>query len=223
MRLESAATAVIVLTGLVVAAPAQARTPAAVCDLVRDATGDAEVAPGMADPTDTSTGDLDIVSGDVASNRDVIGVAIRLVRLPTLHNLDSSTSYDFYFDSAGQTFDFNAILPANGDPSFEFLSGPSAVAPTGDDAYATYSGEGIAPARGVIDYARNEIRMSVSLKTVRKVTPLTSPVRRLRIETWRDSPTPITQAGYREDMATGDRQYRDEYQLGRRSCLTLNG
>jgi hypothetical protein len=223
MRLGSALTVLLAAASALVATPAQARPATAICDLVRDATGDAQLAPGVADPTDASTGDLDIVSGDIASTRDVIGVAIRLVKLPALHNIKSSTSYDFYFDSADQTFDFNAILPASGDPSFELVSGPSAVAPTGDDAYATYSGEGIAPAHGVIDYARNEIRMTISLKTIRKVTKLTSPVHRLRIETWRDSPTPTTQAGYREDMASGDRQYRDEYQLGRRSCLRLTG
>jgi len=143
-----------------------------------------------------------------------------VVNLRAVAGVEESRSYDFFFDSMGQTFDFNAVLPASGRPSFELLVGASAFAPTGDDSDTSYSGEGIAQAHGVIDYTHNEIRIMAALKSIRKATTLESPVTRLRIETRRDSPTPVTQAGYREDMATGDSQFRDEYQLGRRSCLT---
>lgn len=221
MRIRALIAAAVGLPLVLVGAPAHARYLAPPCDLVRDPAGDAQIVPGVADPSDTGTGALDIVSADVASNTRTLGVAIRVVNLRAVASVQQQRGYDFFFDSAGQTFDFKAQLPPNGAQLFEVFVGPRRVSPTGDDSYSSYSGNGIAQARGVVDLRRNEIRIFAKLKTIRAAAKVTSPLTRFLVETWRDSPTPLVQGGYREDLATGDPQYHDEYQLGRRSCLDL--
>jgi hypothetical protein len=207
---------------VVIAAPVQARGPALICKLIRDAAGDAQVVPGATDPSDSGTGALDIVSADVASNAKLIGVTIRVANLRALNQVPQGNQYDFYFDSTGQTFDFMAQLPQSGDPTYEVFAGPSAYSPNGDDTNATYSGEGIASATGVIDFSHNEIRITARLKDIRRATKVASPLRRLRAQTWRISPTPTVPAGYREDYGSGDPQYGDKYDMGRASCLELH-
>lgn len=209
-----------VASSVCVGTPSLARSLHGPCELVRDPAGDAQMVPGVADPSDTGTGSMDIVSGDVASNATLIGVAVRVVNLRAAGSVAQDRGYEFWFDSAGQTFVFTAEVPANGSPSFEVSAGPKASSPNGDDSYDTYNGTGIAVAHGVVDVTHNEIRMTARLKDVLKATRLTSPVKHLRVATWRGSPTPQAQAGYREDLAHGDPQYGDRYRLGENSCLT---
>ena len=219
MLLRSALAAT-VLVSLAVAVPGHA---AGACDLVKDPRGDAQAVPGVADPSDTGTAALDVVTGDIASNASYLGVAIRVDNLSALGSVPEGRQYDFYFNSGKSTFAFLADLPQTGQPSYELLVGPAASSPNGDDYYDSWSGVGIAPARGTIDVRHNEILMTVPMKKIRKNARLTNPLFRLRVRTWRDSPTPVANAGYEEDIARGDPQYGDRYTMGSPSCLSLAG
>jgi hypothetical protein len=200
------------------AAPAAAQAP---CDLVKDPAGDAHMWALPSDPPGSGPQSLDVVSGDVASNARFLTVAVRVKDLQALDVLGDAHDYQFLFSTRRNTFELQAQLPAHGPPRYEAYVGPPSFTPTGDPQDQTYNGTGIGPAHGAIDPRHDEIRMTVKVKALAAAGDFAGPLRRLQIFTWRDTQTPQAQGGYNEDVAIGDRQYGDRYELGGPSCLAV--
>ena len=79
---------VLAVTGIAQAAPKQPAAPKPVCNLITDATGDGKVAVPAAD--------LDIVSGDLATNAKTITAVLRLAGDPTARNPQALGGKNYY-------------------------------------------------------------------------------------------------------------------------------
>lgn len=104
------ALAVSLCLGLVGAGAASAAaTPKPVCNLITDPTGDGGVA--------TSSGDLDIVSGDVATNGKAITAVLRLAGSPSAVDPQALGGKNFYVSFSTKDSDQPQFLSASFDPS----------------------------------------------------------------------------------------------------------
>ena len=205
-------------TGLAVPLPAQAE----VCNLIADTRGDAAMVPGHPDPPGLGSARLDIVSGDVASNARALTVAIRVANLKALDASGDSQLYDFYFSTRAHTFDLSAVLAPGKNPAYAAFVGPRSFSPNGDPNYATYGGNEFGRASGRIRRDSGEIDITIRLKDLHVAeAKFKGPLTKLEIRTWRQTNTPVTQGGYREDLATGSKQFSDRYTLGTPSCLSV--
>jgi hypothetical protein len=154
VKLVRPALAVAVGASLVVAGTAGAVTkPKPVCNLVKDAAGDASVQPPL--PSDDS---LDIVSADVASNAKNVTAVLRLKSLGATSPYSvTGRNYYMQFDAPGAAnpIYFSAESDATGT-SYHWGDLETA------NGLGTYTTKG--DATGVTDVAKNEIRMTVSVR-----------------------------------------------------------
>jgi hypothetical protein len=153
--LASAAIGVLVLTGAVQAASAK---PAPVCNLVTDPAGDANgsfLHDGVAGTPSEDA--VDIVSADVATNAKVLTTALRVKKLAT----SSPTSpgglhWKFFFNVGDTQIYTQAVAAAGAAPTFTF----GTIDPTAGTSTSLGSAD------GVLDTAKNEVRVSVPLSAL---------------------------------------------------------
>jgi hypothetical protein len=218
----------VVATAAAAAPPAYAKAPQRTCDLVTDARGDASVVPGVSDPSDLSTGALDIVSADIASNARYVTAAIRLADLARpapLAAVSSSSSgearsYSLHFDTEGLTWSFTAALDAAGPPAA--LHGTAEIGRSlgGSDAFGNgwgsgFSADAAVPARVVVDAPHDEVRITITRQQVKQLGKLPSRIGPLVVVSYRDDHTGPAYTGYQYDYARGSRSYR----LDQPSCV----
>jgi len=167
----------VMAVGATVIGPASAwsspKRPA--CDLITDPVGDTQ----QLMPADYPQ--LDIVSGDVATNAKWLSAVIRVDHLSAdVATPADGRGYDVYFSIGSANFAAAAQLVFGG-PGFELYktSGPAQQG-TGGQA-----GTGIAEMRGVIDVRRHEIRMSVPMSVIKANAPIgNSPIDHLAAQTF---------------------------------------
>jgi hypothetical protein len=135
--------------GAALAAPAKP-----VCNLLSDAKGDAY--PTTAMPAGPSDDTLDIVTADVATNKKTITAVIRLTKVAE----QSDTS------PTGYHMVFNFTAPGATNPLYlQYFSGNDALEASFDYGYddAVNGLTSLGNADGVVDLAKNEIRISAPL------------------------------------------------------------
>ena len=148
---------VLAVLGAVVPASAWSASKRAACDLISDPAGDTQ----QIMPADYPQ--LDIVSGDVATDAKWLTAVIRVTRLSaTATSPADGRGYHVYFSIGSANFDASAQLVVGG-PGYELyqMSGPAQQG-TGGQA-----GTGLAEMRGVIDVKHHEIRMSIPMSVIK--------------------------------------------------------
>ena len=196
--------------------------PAKVCNLVSDAQGDATASTVPGDDA------MDIVGGDFASNAKQLTAVIKIAKIVN-PNPESplGQSYFMVFNLKGtaDTLSVSAGLYPTGN---EFKFGYQGVDPnTGVNTSYT-----LGDATGVIDTAKNEIRVTADiakfpqakfLKPGNSVTTLTAEARRVygqRVVPSQQGPAgpriPLGGATLTFDTATGKK-----YTLGAKSCVVI--
>ena len=134
---------VAVLAALVAASPATAavKKPKPVCNLLTDATGDAGIAANAGGET-TYDPSLDIVSADIGVSGSQLTFLIRIKDLT-----ETSTK-----SPTGRTW---SVAFTNGTPSVGLSAFHSPV-----------FGESFSSKKGVVDFARDQVRITIDLKDV---------------------------------------------------------
>lgn len=138
IRLLTAATvtAALAITAAAQAAPSHSAAKVKpVCNLIK-ASPDKSVAPS-----------LQVIGGDVASNKTTVTVAIRVTKLTA------------WPDSGA---------PMGRDWEFQFVSGPQVTIKVMNGAFGTTSN---LPGKVTLDTAHNEIRVSTSISAIQKLWP----------------------------------------------------
>lgn len=164
---------VLAITALLAAAGAAEATTAKkklkpVCNLVTDPKGDSELAPLTGGPGAPGDDTSDVVSADIASNaKTLTGV----VRLAGLSNPDPESPL-------GMAYYVDFVVP--GSSTLYFLT--ARLYPTGNHFYFGYEGAdpvlplntlyAVSEGTGVVDTAKNEVRISVPLAAVAKTVKL---------------------------------------------------
>jgi hypothetical protein len=204
MSLRAAAAAVAALTVLAPAAHGAGRP---LCRLVADATGDID------GKVRTDHRELDILSGDVASDASTVTTVIRLRRTPRPGPTSPSVSYEFTWRYGD--YDVTTVV---------------ATAPTGTSYDVVWSVPGSrrrtgfnSALIGVFDTERNEVRLTFELAALRAAVPdggTEFSGFTLRAQEFTGLLVPLPKggmfgAGHDADTATTQRTYR----LGTRTCV----
>jgi hypothetical protein len=141
------------LTAVGVAGAATKPKPKPVCHLIADTSGDAPIFGPT--PSDDS---LDIVSGDIATNAKSLTGVVRV------KNLAATTSTSPY---TGQTYYVQFSVPGFDNPMYVGYQVDKTAALFQYGDLETTQGQGVytpkGNATGVVDAAKNEIRISVAL------------------------------------------------------------
>jgi hypothetical protein len=135
----TAAAAALTITGAAHAAPshhAGKKKPKPVCNLIKAA------------PKTSLPPSLQVIGGDVASNKTTVTVAIRVTKLTAWPDMGAPTGRDW---------------------AFQFVSGPLVTFEVMDGPFGTTSN--IPGAHVTLDATRNEIRMSAAVSSVLKSWP----------------------------------------------------
>ena len=148
--LASAVIGVVAMTGALHAATAKA--PA--CNLVSDASGDANgtfLQEGIAGAPSEDA--VDIVSGDLATKGKKLTTVLRVKKLATSSpTAPGGLHWKFFFSVNGTQIFTQAIAAAGAAPTFTF----------GTIDGTTGTSKSLGDAEGVIDTAKNEVRITVS-------------------------------------------------------------
>jgi hypothetical protein len=161
----------------VLTTPSLAATPRS-CTLLTDAAGDAQDQPYTTPPSPNQP-ELDIVSGDVASDQRSVTTVIRVAHLGTAMDSpgqDNQFRFTFWVGSDSRAVTTYASRSVDAEDFF------FAVAPEGSSTYQPLS-----RATGVFDVANNQVRVTVPLaeaahgRIIRRDTRLTH----LGASTWR--------------------------------------
>jgi hypothetical protein len=145
-------TAGLLAAGLLAAPVATAAGPnKPACDQVKDARGDVLVTePGV------DNGDYDITSADIATNKKLITVVIRLTSLAAEDpSSPMARDYEFDFSANGHAFDLSASLLTGGA---DFRAAVYDRSTPGGRV-----GSDLGRVTGIIDVRRHEIRMTAPL------------------------------------------------------------
>ena len=147
--------ALAVAAGLsLVAGGAAVAAPKPVCNLLTDAAGDANgvfLAEGGV-PGAPSEDAVDIVSADIASTKKLVTTALRVKKLVTSSpTAPGGLHWKFFFNVGGEQVYTQAVAPAGGAVSFTF----------GTIDGTTGTSTSLGPAEGVLDLAKNEVRVTV--------------------------------------------------------------
>jgi hypothetical protein len=137
------------LAGSVLAAGAATAAPKAACNLVADPAGDATgfVVTGLPLPNDDA---LDIVSGDVASNKKLLTGVIRLASMGPDSSSPTGRTYYVNFTINGTKVFLDAIVGSDGAVTFN----------AGDFTGASGGRKTLGPVSGVVDATKKEIRIT---------------------------------------------------------------
>jgi len=174
------------------AAPAKKKKPKPVCKIVTDSPGDAD---GNGTPAGMPSSDanLDIVSADIATNATTLTGVVRVAKLA---KSDSSAptgwKYQVTFAAGGTTAEVNVV--------------------TGPAGTTWYGGKG----KGVLDLAKNEVRISVPLSAVTVPIKPGTVISSIGARTYR--------AGFNDQIALGLVDTADSsrtYTSGTRSCVKV--
>ncbi|MCW2571315.1 MAG: hypothetical protein JWO88_1373 [Frankiales bacterium] len=153
--LASAVVAVVALTGALQAASAK---PARVCNLVTDPAGDANgtfLQEGISGvPSEDA---VDITSADVATNGKLLTTVLRVKKL----SASSPTSpgglhWKFFFNVGGAQIYTQAVAATGSAPTFAF----------GTIDATSGTSKSLGTAEGVLDTAKNEVRVTVPLSAL---------------------------------------------------------
>jgi hypothetical protein len=236
-----AAVAVFVTGGVSHAAP----KPKPVCNLLTDKTGDVVMALPGAGPVPYADTTIDLRSVDVVSDNEGLGVTLRVAGLGTAStsstHTDLSVEDDGYWvfltlESTGRELGLYAQVPADNatGPAYEATGGKATyyVGAYLNDTHTKYSDEWFSeygPARGVVDAAKAEVRMSVSWADLKKYgythakRDRVVKIRALTRDWWASSsyadghdPGGVRYASAPHDDATA----AAAYPLGAKSCAT---
>jgi hypothetical protein len=222
----AAVAALLALTGTAATADAAPRRTMA-CRLVTDAAGDTSSSVTPADPFGNQ---LDILSADVATNTHDLTVVLRL---PALTAADPANPqgrvYEFDFTAREKNFIVMGSLLPGGNTFGVYLSDSRFE----EGQSGARSAIGIGEARGVLDLARKEVRMTAPLEVFAPHASLSRNVvlYALSAFTYRahgyslqgagGTPSPVRvtlDVGIGADEAWGRKAY---YQSQERSCLRV--
>ena len=155
MRLVRTAAAAAVGLSLVVAGTSGAATKP-VCNLITDATGDASATTAASVPG-TSDGALDVLSADLAADKKVLTAVIRVSKLAE----SAATAPNGY----SAVFTFSAPSAPDVPLYMRYFSGSDLLDSSFEFGYddATNGLTPLGDAAGVLDTAKNEIRISAPL------------------------------------------------------------
>ena len=150
----------VVLTGALLAAglasSAQAAKPKLPCKNMTDPTGDVVFAQAS-NATAYEDAALDLVSGDLGSDKKVITAVIRVSKLAVPASTSVGTTYEMRISGpAGDPFTLWANLSASGN---KFGVGTIDADPTGT-GYPPETATSTGTATGVVDLAKGEIRIT---------------------------------------------------------------
>lgn len=141
----------VAFTGLVASAGAKV---APACNLLTDPAGDANgtfLADGVAGAPSEDA--VDIVSADIASTKKLLTTVLRVKKLATSSaTAPGGLHWKFFFDVAGVQIYTQAIAPTGGSPAFTF----------GTIDGTTGTSTSLGAAEGVLDLAKNEVRITVA-------------------------------------------------------------
>lgn len=160
MRAFRPALCLAVAVSLVGAGTAYAVTkpkPKPVCNLLTDPRDDADgtfVATGLLPASEDA---VDIVSGDVAADAKFLTTVLRVKKLATSSpTAPGGLHWKVFVSVAGEEIYTQVIAPLGGSPSFAFGHIDPATGTSARDGAAT----------GVIDSAKNEVRVSIPIKSL---------------------------------------------------------
>jgi hypothetical protein len=142
------------LAGPVLLAGAATAGPKAACNLVADPAGDATgfVVTGLPLPNDDA---LDIVSGDVASNKKLLTGVIRLASMAADSSSPTGRTYYVNFTINGTKAFLDAIVASDGSVTFN----------AGDFTGTNNGRKTLGAVEGVVDPAKKEIRITAPAGT----------------------------------------------------------
>lgn len=196
-----------VLAIVAVAFPAVAQAP--ICHLLNDESGDArEYTPGIAIAPNEP--DVDILSGDLASDAKNVTTVIRVANLGSaLQAAPRRTSYEFFFRLGKSEVITIAARSLDGESFSVLVDDPESTDVTGIPAAVA--------ARGVFDLARNEVRVTLPLSQAsgHRAVGAKATFDHLEISASRGLGTNRGGALSKIDQATSTRTYRS----GAPSCV----
>jgi hypothetical protein len=194
------------VTGTLYAASAGA---APSCNLVTDAAGDAngsfiqEGIPGV--PSEDA---VDIVSGDVATKGKTLTTVLRVKKLAVSSPTAPGGLHWKFFFNVGDTQIFTqAVAPTGGPTEFTF----GTIDPTAGTSTS------LGDASGVLDTAKNEIRISVPISALPESPKPGSKINTLAPNAGRFFGTPALTFSDSTDVATSEKTYT----AGAPSCVAV--
>ncbi len=198
-----------------VAAPETGTARAPKCRIVRDDAGDVRSGFGVVGHPSSS---IDILSGDLAANSRTLTAVIRVKEL-ILPDPTSQTGVHFSFSMQGpeSKIVFSANFGPDGD-FFDIYAGqPTEVG--GEDGASSVPY--LAPATGVFDRARNEVRIHAALADLAKVDSLSEGAR--LVKPYIEASTGIVSKNVaRSFTTTGSRDFTAtgmSYTMSERTCV----
>ena len=212
MRLLRPALCLVIAASLVGVTAAQAATkpkPKPVCNLLTDPAGDADgtfLAEGVMPASEDG---VDIVTGDVAADKKFLTTVLRVKKLTTTSpTAPGGLHWKFFITVGGEQIYTQAIAPTGGAPLFTY----GKIDPTAGTSAK------LGNAQGVLDTAKNEVRVSVpigalpmKLKTGTRIDTLEPNAGRFY-----GAPTGSPSLSDSTDSASSSKVYR----AGTLSCVT---